>query len=55
MGQLALGAYLVLILGTVVVLLVTVLVNTAESLSAGKAGASSRVLPGRKTTSTRRQ
>ena len=54
-GQIALGAYVLFILGTVAALLVTVLVSTTKLLSAGKGGASSRMLPGRKTAGTRRQ
>ena len=54
-GQIALGAYLVFILGTVALLFATILLATAELPSPGKGGASSAGLPGRKTTSTRRQ
>ena len=52
-GQIALGAYLVFILGTVALLLASVLLATAELPSPGKEGASSKVLPGRKNTGTR--
>ena len=54
-GQIALGAYLVFILGTVALLFATILLATAELPSPGKEGSSSEVLPGRKTRSTRRQ
>ena len=52
-GQIALGAYLVFILGTVALLFATILLATAELPSPGKS--SSEVWPGRKTTGTRRQ
>jgi hypothetical protein len=54
-GQIVLAAYVVVVLGTVAALLVTVLVSTTKLPSTGKGGASSRMLPGRKTTGTRRQ
>ena len=52
-SQIALGAYLVFILGTVALLLVSILLATSEFPSPGKGGAASRVLPGRKTTGAR--
>ena len=54
-GQIALGAYLVFILGTVALMFATILLATAELPAPGQEGFSSRVLPGRKTRSTRRQ
>ena len=54
-GQIALGAYLVFILGTVALLFATILLTTAELPSPGQEGSSPEVLPGQKTRSTRRQ
>ena len=54
-GQIALGAYLVFILGTVAVVFATILLASAELPFPGQDGFSSEVLPGRKTVSARRQ
>ena len=52
-GQIALAAYLVFILGTVALLLASILLATSEFPSPGNDR--STVLPGRKITSTRLQ
>jgi hypothetical protein len=52
-GQIALGAYLVFILGTVAALFATILLATFELPSRGKDGCSSEALPDRQTMSTR--
>ena len=51
--QIALGAYLVFIVGTVAVLFATILLAAFELPSSGQVGPSSQVLPGRRTTTTR--
>ena len=53
-GQIALGAYVMFILGTVTMLFATILLVTCALPTPG-GGAASRVLPGRKTSSTRLQ
>ena len=54
-GQIALGAYLVFILGTVALMFATILLATAELPSPGQEGSSSEVLPGRKNSGIGRQ
>ena len=54
-GQIILGAQLVLALGTAAVLFIAVLAAAFELPCPGKFGSASRGLPGRKTTGTRRQ
>ena len=51
-GQIALGAYVMFILGTVTMLFATILLATCALPTPG-GGTPSRVLPGRKTSNTR--